>query len=118
MNCFRKGDLTEKAAKSMLVARVKKLRWCQTVPGGYPNWRDHDCYLESKRDIPEPHAFKAVGRLPHGEHEMEFEEPEHRDDAYDSAARDHNIGSASQTGPLWRACFSVASLWHASFEMT
>jgi cation diffusion facilitator family transporter len=55
---------------------------------------DRDGYLESKEDIPEPHAFKAIVRLPDGEHEVEFEEHEHRDDVHDAATRDHNIRSA------------------------
>ncbi|MBB3261922.1 cation diffusion facilitator family transporter [Paraburkholderia bannensis] len=56
---------------------------------------DRGGYLESKNDIPEPHAFKAVVRLPDGEHEVEFEEHEHgHDDAQTAANRDHNIRSA------------------------
>ncbi|QLD53930.1 cation transporter, partial [Paraburkholderia fungorum] len=35
---------------------------------------DRGDYLESKDDIPEPHAFKAVVRMPDGEYEVEFEE--------------------------------------------
>ena len=54
---------------------------------------DRDGYLESKEDIPEPHAFKAIVRLPDGEHEVEFKEHEHHD-AHDAAAQDHNIRSA------------------------
>ncbi|MDR8100451.1 CDF family Co(II)/Ni(II) efflux transporter DmeF [Burkholderia cenocepacia] len=56
---------------------------------------DRGGYLESKDDIPEPHAFKAVVRLPDGEHQLEFEEHEHdHDDAQASVHRDHNIRSA------------------------
>ncbi|MGF6267510.1 cation diffusion facilitator family transporter [Paraburkholderia youngii] len=56
---------------------------------------DRGGYLESKNDIPEPHAFKAVVRLPDGEYEVEFEEHEHgHDDAQAAANRDHNIRSA------------------------
>ncbi|BCG03539.1 cation transporter (plasmid) [Paraburkholderia sp. PGU19] len=52
-------------------------------------------YLESKDDIPEPHAFRAVVRLPEGDHQVEFEEHEHdHDDAQAAANRDHNIRSA------------------------
>ncbi|MCG5076776.1 CDF family Co(II)/Ni(II) efflux transporter DmeF [Paraburkholderia tagetis] len=53
-------------------------------------------YLESIDDIPEPHAFKAVVRLPDGEHQIEFEEHEHAhdDDAHAAVNRDHNIRSA------------------------
>ena len=32
--------------------------------------------------------------MPDGEHELEFEEHEHHDDAHDAATRDHNIRSA------------------------
>ncbi|WP_454862688.1 CDF family Co(II)/Ni(II) efflux transporter DmeF [Paraburkholderia fungorum] len=52
-------------------------------------------YLESKEDIPEPHAFKAIVRMQDGEHALEFEEHDHHhDDAHAAAARDHNIRSA------------------------
>ena len=57
---------------------------------------DRGGYLESKEDIPEPHAFKAVVRMPDGEHQIEFEEHEHEhdQDTHASASRDHNIRSA------------------------
>ena len=55
---------------------------------------DRGGYLESKEDIPEPHAFKAIVRMPDGEHEVEFEEHEHSHNAHDAATRDHNIRSA------------------------
>ncbi|MFL9914775.1 CDF family Co(II)/Ni(II) efflux transporter DmeF [Paraburkholderia fungorum] len=55
---------------------------------------DRGGYLESTEDIPEPHAFKAIVRMPEGEHEVEFEEHEHNDDAHEAATRDHNIRSA------------------------
>ena len=56
---------------------------------------DRGGYLESKDDIPEPHAFRAVVRLPDGEHQIEFEEHDHdHDDAQAAANRDHNIRSA------------------------
>jgi len=56
---------------------------------------DRGGYLESKEDIPEPHAFRAVVHLPDGEHPVEFEEHEHdHDDAQAAASRDHNIRSA------------------------
>ncbi|WNC93138.1 CDF family Co(II)/Ni(II) efflux transporter DmeF [Paraburkholderia sp. FT54] len=55
---------------------------------------DRGTYLESKEDIPEPHAFKAIVRMPDGEHEVEFEEHDHHDDAHEAATRDHNIRSA------------------------
>jgi cation diffusion facilitator family transporter len=52
-------------------------------------------YLESKDDIPEPHAFRAIVSLPDGEHSIEFEEHDHgHDDAHAAANRDHNIRSA------------------------
>lgn len=55
---------------------------------------DRGGYLESTEEIPEPHAFKAVVRLPDGEHQVEFEEYEHdHDDAQTAAHRDHNIRS-------------------------
>jgi cation diffusion facilitator family transporter len=56
---------------------------------------DRGGYLESKEEIPEPHAFKALVRLQDGEHEIEFEEHEHDlDDASAASTRDHNIRSA------------------------
>jgi hypothetical protein len=55
---------------------------------------DRGGYLESKEDIPEPHASKAIVHIPDGEHEVEFEEHEHHDDAREAATRDHNIRSA------------------------
>jgi cation diffusion facilitator family transporter len=55
---------------------------------------DRGGYLESREDIPEPHAFKAIVRMPDGEHEVEFEEHEHGHDAHNAATRDHNIRSA------------------------
>lgn len=55
---------------------------------------DRGGYLESKEEIPEPHAFKAVVRMPDGEHEVQFEEHEHGHDAHEAATRDHNIRSA------------------------
>ncbi|WP_207003366.1 CDF family Co(II)/Ni(II) efflux transporter DmeF [Trinickia mobilis] len=55
---------------------------------------DRGGYLESKDEIPEPHAFKAIVRVRDGEHEVEFEEHEHGHDAHDAATRDHNIRSA------------------------
>ncbi|MEM5296838.1 CDF family Co(II)/Ni(II) efflux transporter DmeF [Burkholderia sp. JPY481] len=55
---------------------------------------DRGGYLESKEDIPEPHAFRAVVQLPDGEHHVEFEEHEHDHEAQSAANRDHNIRSA------------------------
>jgi cation diffusion facilitator family transporter len=55
---------------------------------------DRGDYLESKDDIPEPHAFKAIVRLPDGEYEVEFAEHEHGRDTHEAVARDHNIRSA------------------------
>ncbi|SDH58131.1 cation diffusion facilitator family transporter [Paraburkholderia phenazinium] len=55
---------------------------------------DRGGYLESKEDIPEPHAFRAIVRMVDGEHEVVFEEHEHGHDAHDAATRDHNIRSA------------------------
>ncbi|MBN3805242.1 CDF family Co(II)/Ni(II) efflux transporter DmeF [Paraburkholderia sp. Ac-20336] len=65
--------------------------------GAHQTFAFADCggYLESKDDIPEPHAFRAVVRLPDGEHQIEFEEHGHdHDDAQTAANRDHNIRSA------------------------
>jgi len=56
---------------------------------------DREGYLESKDDIPEPHAFRAVVRLPDGEHHVEFVEHAHdHGDGHAAANRDHNIRSA------------------------
>ncbi|SIT39973.1 Cation diffusion facilitator family transporter [Paraburkholderia ribeironis] len=56
---------------------------------------DRGGYFESKEDIPEPHAFRAIVGLPDGEHEVEFEEHEHgHDDVHEATTRDHNIRSA------------------------
>jgi len=54
---------------------------------------DRGSYMESNDDIPEPHAFKAIVRMPDGEHEVEFEEHEHHDNVGQAASRDHNIRS-------------------------
>ena len=48
-------------------------------------------YLESTDPIPEPHAFRALVRLPSGEHSVEFEEHDHE---HGLDARDHNIRAA------------------------
>ncbi|MGJ7915852.1 CDF family Co(II)/Ni(II) efflux transporter DmeF [Massilia sp. LXY-6] len=53
---------------------------------------DRGAYLESKEEIPEPHAFKVIVRLPEGEHAVEFEEHTHDHD--DAAHRDHNMRAA------------------------
>ncbi|SAL54685.1 cation diffusion facilitator family transporter [Caballeronia sordidicola] len=53
---------------------------------------DHGGYLQSKGGIPEPHAFKAIVRVPEGEHAVEFDE--HDADVPNVATRDHNIRSA------------------------
>lgn len=55
---------------------------------------DRGGYLESKEEIPEPHAFRAVVWMQDGEHEIEFEEHAHHDEAQEAATRDHNIRSA------------------------
>ncbi len=52
-------------------------------------------FLESKDEIPEPHAFEAIVQLPDGEQRIAFEEHGHdHDDASAAAHRDHNIRSA------------------------
>jgi len=55
---------------------------------------DRDGYLESKDEIPEPHAFRAIVSLSDGDHEVEFAEHEHGHDTHDAVSRDHNIRSA------------------------
>ncbi|MBB5401735.1 CDF family Co(II)/Ni(II) efflux transporter DmeF [Paraburkholderia youngii] len=58
-------------------------------------FEDRGSFLESKDDIPEPHAFRAIVSLPDGEHSIEFEEHDHsHDEAHAAANRDHNIRSA------------------------
>jgi cation diffusion facilitator family transporter len=49
-------------------------------------------FLESTTDIPEPHAFKAVVKLPDGEHTVRFEEHDHDEHGVDT--RDHNMRAA------------------------
>jgi cation diffusion facilitator family transporter len=58
------------------------------------DFADRGGYLESKEQIPEPHEFKVIARMPDGEHAFEFEEHAHHADAGDAAHRDHNIRSA------------------------
>ena len=55
---------------------------------------DRGGFLESMEDIPEPHAFRVIVRMPDSEHEVEFEEHESHDDEHEAATRDHNIRSA------------------------
>lgn len=56
---------------------------------------DRGAYLESTEDIPEPHAFKVIVRLPNGEHALEFEEHAHdHGDGHDASHRDHNMRAA------------------------
>jgi cation diffusion facilitator family transporter len=51
-------------------------------------------FLESTAEIPEPHVFKAVVKLPTGEHSITFEEHEHGHDNQGVDARDHNMRAA------------------------
>jgi cation diffusion facilitator family transporter len=53
-------------------------------------------FLESTSQIPEPHAFTAVLKLPDGEHSVAFEEHAHGHDSEDHGvdARDHNMRAA------------------------
>jgi cation diffusion facilitator family transporter len=51
-------------------------------------------FLESTSQIPEPHAFKAVLKLPDGEHGVVFEEHEHTHEDHGVDARDHNMRAA------------------------
>ena len=46
-------------------------------------------YLESTQKVPEPHAFKVLVVLPHGNYTAEFSEHDHEVDA-----RDHNMRAA------------------------
>jgi cation diffusion facilitator family transporter len=60
-------------------------------------FRDQGGYLESRDEIPEPHAFVANVRVPHGglpqDHQLQFEEHDH--DAADGAHhRDNNMRAA------------------------
>lgn len=56
---------------------------------------DRGGYLESKEEIPEPHAFKVIVRLPDGEHKVEFEEHAHdHGNGHGAAHRDHNMRAA------------------------
>ena len=79
-------------------------------------YADRDGYLESVEEIPEPHAFSAVVRLPNGEHQVEFEEHNHdHANAKAAATRDHNIRSATFTSlPTRRFLFwrLLAFCWH------
>jgi cation diffusion facilitator family transporter len=67
-------------------------------PGGSQQtftFEERGGYLESKEEIPEPHAFKVIVRLPDGEHTLEFEEHAHdHGDGHDAAHRDHNMRAA------------------------
>jgi len=62
------------------------------------SFEDRGDYWESREEIPEPHAFKALVRLPDGEHEVVFEERahEHTEEAGPASAalRDNSIRSA------------------------
>ena len=78
------------SAEAVTVATVRPDGTRQTFA-----FADRGGYLESKEDVPEPHAFNAIVRLPDGEHDVEFEEHEHgHDDVHTAATRDHNIRSA------------------------
>jgi cation diffusion facilitator family transporter len=62
------------------------------------SFEDRGDYWESREEIPEPHAFRAVVRLADGEHEVVFEE--HAHDPHEEAGpaiaalRDNSIRSA------------------------
>jgi cation diffusion facilitator family transporter len=51
-------------------------------------------FLESTSQIPEPHAFQAVVKLPDGEHSVAFEEHEHDHEDHGVDTRDHNMRAA------------------------
>ena len=61
-------------------------------------FRDRGDYWESLEEIPEPHAFKALVRLPEGQHEVLFEEHDanSRDEPgpASAAVRDNSLRSA------------------------
>ncbi|MBU6489633.1 MAG: CDF family Co(II)/Ni(II) efflux transporter DmeF, partial [Burkholderiales bacterium] len=88
--------VTPETASSKLNARAVSVTTIR--PDGMRQtfaFADRGGYLESTDDIPEPHAFRAIVRLPDGEHQIEFEEHEHdHGDAQAAVHRDHNIRSA------------------------
>ncbi|WDD92747.1 CDF family Co(II)/Ni(II) efflux transporter DmeF [Burkholderia sp. FERM BP-3421] len=56
---------------------------------------EREGYLESKEEIPEPHAFEAVVHLAGDEHRIAFEEHAHEHEGVHAATnRDHTIRSA------------------------
>lgn len=56
---------------------------------------DRGGYLESNEEIPEPHAFKVILRLPDSEHTVEFKEHAHdHGDGHGDTHRDHNMRAA------------------------
>jgi cation diffusion facilitator family transporter len=61
-------------------------------------FRDHGDYWESLEEIPEPHAFKALVRLPEGQYEVVFEEHDHdphnEPGPASAAVRDNSLRSA------------------------
>jgi cation diffusion facilitator family transporter len=62
------------------------------------SFRDRGDYWESLEEIPEPHAFKALVRLPEGQYEVVFEEHDHDSDEEpgpaSAAVRDNSLRSA------------------------
>lgn len=53
---------------------------------------DRDGYLESIQQVPEPHAFRTIVRLPGEEHSVDFVEHDH--EAHAGTMRDHNMRAA------------------------
>ena len=68
-----------------------------TAAASYSSFEDRGGYLESRDEIPEPHAFLASVRLmqagQHHERELEFEEHEH-DARHGAHHRDNNMRAA------------------------
>ena len=76
--------------------RADAIKVTTVRPGGLRqtfDFVDRGDYLESTRDIPEPHAFKALVDIAGIEHEVEFEEHAH-DHGAGVDSRDHNMRAA------------------------
>ena len=64
------------------------------------SFKDRGDYWESVEEVPEPHAFKALIRLPEGQYEVAFEEHDHDSRAHEepgsssAAVRDNSIRAA------------------------
>lgn len=83
-------------------------------PGGARQtftFRTKDDYLQSTTPIPEPHEFKAIVRLSHGnhvhKHEVQFEEHDH---AHGQSAHNHEIAQPPPRKSDWAAMVSLFAL--------